>query len=102
MSIDFFVKLRDLCDKEIEKQKPPELEDLPESVFMSLKYQERNSEKLKIFEFADKNDNDPVSFDVALQAIQERGATIANRFHLEGYSFEYWNWKDRIFRKKLS
>ena len=102
MSLDFLIGLRDLCNAEIEKHKPPELEAVPESVFMPIKYQERNSDKLKIFEVADKQNNDPKTFDEALKILQTHEATISKRFRLDGYSFEYWSWKDRIFRKKLS
>lgn len=101
-SLTFLVGLRDLCNQEIQKQKPPELKEIPESIFTTLKYEERNSDKLKIFEVADRANNNPKAFDEALKDLQERKATISERLRIKGYHFEFWSWEDRIFRKKLS
>ena len=54
------------------------------------------------FEVSERNDKDPEKFAEALHLLEANKATINQRFHPEGYVFEYWKFQNRIYRQKLS
>jgi len=101
MSVDFFVGLKELCDREIEKQKPKSLQKVTEHIFTKLSYEEHNTQKLGVFGVADQESNDPQLFKEAFSILEEHKATISNRFHQEGYVFSFWIFQERIYRQKL-
>ena len=74
---------------------------VPESVFSSLSYTPRTSDKMGPYEVTDIEKNNPQKIAEALDILATHKATIKKRFHPEGYVFAYWEFQGRIYRAQL-
>jgi len=106
MSVEFFVRLKDACDAEIERLKPSEAKDQPQTKAVlesnfDLTYVKRTGAKIGEFEIADEKDSPKDLYDRALNILKQNGATISKRYHGDGYVYAYWEYQNKIWRQKL-
>ena len=106
MSVEFYVRLRDACDSEIERLKPGELKEKPQTKAVAednffLNYKEFTTSKLGKFQVAEEKDNDKDRFFSALNILKNANATISSRYHGENYEFSLWLYNGKIYRQKL-
>ena len=87
----------ELLDEPITREK----KNVPESIFSSLSYTPRTSDKMGPYEVTDLEKNNPQKIAEALDILATHKATIKNRFHPEGYVFAYWEFQGRIYRAQL-
>jgi len=76
---------------------------LSEQVFMILKWDKRNSDKLGEYEVAERKENDPHAFNHAYNILKVNKADIRNHFGSKEWQYYYWifdNAPDLIFRKR--
>jgi len=104
MSVEFYVRLRDACNSEIERLKPSEAKDQPQTKAVSesnfdLTYAKHTGVKLGEFEIADEKDSPSDLYKHAFNILKQANATISNRYHGEDYQFSYWLYDGKIFRK---
>ena len=57
--------------------------------------------KLREFQIADEKDTPTDLYARALNILKQNQATIANRYHREGYLYSYWEYQNKIWRQKL-
>ena len=72
-----------------------------EEPFTGLEFKPQKGEKLGEFEVANRQQNIPEKFNVALNILRQNNSTISNRYHGSGYQFGYWIYNEIIFRQKL-
>jgi hypothetical protein len=72
-----------------------------EETFSCLKFEEGKGVKLGDYETASKKNNDPEKFQHAFNILKNSNATIANRYHGNGYNCSFWIYGDRIFKQRL-
>ena len=106
MSIEFLVRLRDACDAEIERLKPSEAKDQPQTKAVSesnfdLTYVKHVGAKLGEFQIADEKDSPIDLYKHALNLLKQNKATIKDRYHGNSYVYGYWEYQNKIWRKKL-
>jgi hypothetical protein len=106
MSVEFFVRLRDACETEIERLKPAELQEKPQTKAVAednffLNYSEYTSQKLGNFQVAEKTGNVEERFLRATNILKQNNATISSRYYGGGYQFSYWLYNSKIYRQKL-
>ena len=66
-----------------------------------LTYTKHTGAKLGEFEIADEKDSPSDLYKRALNILKQNKATIKDRYHGNGYVYGYWEYQDKIWRKKL-
>ena len=66
-----------------------------------LTYAKHTGAKLGEFQIADEKDSPSDLYKRALNILKQNKATIKDRYHGNGYVYGYWEYQDKIWRKKL-
>jgi hypothetical protein len=72
-----------------------------ETTFTQLKWELHEGPKMGEFEIATAENNDAYKFADATKILQTSNADIKTRYHGENYTYAYWLYEGKIFRKKL-
>lgn len=72
-----------------------------EEAFTILKWQKRQGAKIGDYETAHRRDCLPEQFNPAFNILSKSSATIASRYHGEGYIYVYWLYgSGKIYRQR--
>ena len=108
--VNLAVKQRDACalmldswNEFLETLNPTETKTktVPEETFFAIAYDIQTTEKLGMFEVADRQKNDVERFALAFSILKANENSISNRYHGPGYVYAYWLFSDRIYRQIL-
>ena len=78
----------------------PEKTAVPEKSF-DLTYTKHTGAKLGEFQIADEKDSPTDLYKRALNILKQNKATIKDRYHGNGFVYGYWEYQNKIWRKKL-
>ena len=74
-----------------------------EETFTCLKFEPMKGVKIGEYEVAYKEQNLPEHWNSAFNVLKQSNATIAKRYHGEGYQYTYWLYGEgKIYRQKLN
>jgi len=108
--VAFLVKLRDsaamimdACETRLEQLAPVQVKTktVPEETFFNLAYEIQTSDKLGMFDTADRQKNDETRFQLAFSILKANESTISKRFYGLGYLYSYWIFGEKIYRQTL-